>query len=113
VSLAQILYPPPTDRGFQEWATAHDRQHEAIAQAIKETKGIVVEYLPLYPVNENDLDNWLRQHQQMHNEMLAALGIPGTDLSVLDLKDKPQADSWFFTHYLQHQQVAQACGQPV
>lgn len=113
MSLAQILYPPPTDKGMEEWFQAHARHHEGIISALKETKGIVLANLGLYPVSEHELDDWLERHQRMHTAMTTAVGVQGTDLSGLDLKDKAKSDSWFFQHFLQHQSVSQLSGQPI
>lgn len=113
MSLAQILYPPPTERGMEEWFHAHDRHHEAIIGAVKATQNIVLTYNPLYPVNQTDLEDWLKQHQQMHSDMTQLFQVAGTDLTGLDLRDKESADAWFFQHFLQHQAVAQAVGLPI
>lgn len=113
MALAQILYPPPTDKGMEEWFQAHARHHQGIIGALKDTKGIILEDLGLYPVSEHELDDWLRRHQQMHNDMTAAVGVAGSDLAGLDLKDKARSDSWFFQHFLQHQSVSQLCGWPI
>ena len=113
MSLAQILYPPPTPQGMEEWFQAHARHHQAIIFAMRETKGVSLDDLGLYPVNATDLDNWLELHQRMHTQMNSALGIPGTDLSGLDLKDKNLLDAWMFQHFLQHQGAGQLCGMAV
>jgi hypothetical protein len=113
VSLAQIQYPPPTDMGMEEWFQAHARHHEALNWAFKESQGVVLEDLNLYPVHEKDLDNWLQRHQQMHSALGQVSGVAGTDLTSLDLKDKNASDNWFFQHFLQHMGFAQASGQPV
>lgn len=113
MSLAQILYPSPTPEGMEEWFQSHARHHEAIIVALKDTRGLILDNLGLYPVNQGDMDDWLERHQQMHTAMTKVTGITGTDLSALDLKDKAKSDAWFFQHFLQHQGVAQLCGQPI
>lgn len=113
MSLAQILYPPPTDQGMEEWFLAHARHHDAIIEAFAQTTGTRLDSLGLYPVNPSDLDDWLERHQKMHTAMCNLAGVAGTDLSGLDLKDKSKADSWFFQHFLQHQGVAQRTGVPI
>lgn len=110
MSLAQILYPPPTKQGMEEWFQAHAQHHAAIISAFKSTSGVQLDSLGLYPVNPKDLSDWLQRHQQMHNEMGQLAGVQGTDLTGLDLNDKAKSDSWFFQHFLQHQGVSQACG---
>lgn len=98
---------------MEEWFQAHARHHEAILKALHDTKGLVLDNLGLYPVNQNSLSDWLRRHQQMHSAMTQATGVTGTDLSILDLKNKSRSDVWFFQHFIQHQAVGQSCGQPI
>lgn len=113
MGLAQILYPPPTKQGLEEWFLAHARQHDAIVDALKETRGIILPAISLYPVNEGDMDDWLQRHQEAHTAMNRAVGVSGTDLTGLDLKHRDRSDVWFFQHFLQHQGVAQLCGRPI
>lgn len=110
MSLAQILYPPPTAQGMEEWFQAHARHHDAIITAFQTSRGVVLDNLGLYPVNEKDLSDWLQRHQRMHNAMTQVAGVQGTDLTGLDLNSKARSDQWFFQHFLQHQAVSQLCG---
>lgn len=113
MSLAQVLYPPPTERGLDEWFQAHARHHEAIIDAVRQTQGIALDNLGLYPVDLNELTTWLTRHQRMHTAMTLQYNVQPTDLSILDLKDRSQADAWFFQHFLQHQSVSSLTGVPI
>jgi len=112
VPLAQIQYPPPTPQGLDEWFFSHREHHTALNQAITEKTGQNLQDFPIYPVQEDDLTGWNRAHQALHTQMNLALGIAGTDISTLSLKDKSK-DNWFFEHFKQHEAAAQLCGQPV
>ncbi len=106
------MYPPPTDQGLAEWFHAHIRHHEAISDAVRETRGIRLEIFPIFPGRAQDYQ-WSRDHQTMHNQMNSALGVSGTDLTEFDIKDKRKADAWFFLHYMQHLAAATATGLPI
>lgn len=112
MSLAQILYPPPTTVGMEEWFHAHARHHEALIWAYGK-QGVILEDLNLYPVQKKDLDNWLQRHQTMHGALGQVSGISGSDLTGLDLNNKAASDNWFFQHFMQHLGFAQSCGQPI
>lgn len=110
MSLAQVLYPPPTGNGMDEWAHSHWQHHRAILSALRQVKNVAgTEYL-IYPFNEHDIQTWLYQHAQMHAEMTAACGINANDLTDVDFKDKKQLDAWMYLHFSEHRAVAQQLG---
>lgn len=114
MSLAQVQYPPPTPQGMEEWFHAHVRHHEALMDAIFQTRGVRLTMYPIYPVLESkNLDVWHKSHQALHDQMNQLLKVAGTDLEDIDFKDQRKSDNWFFQHYLQHQGAAQECGLPV
>jgi len=113
VSLASVLYPGPTDQGLEEFFYANYQHHIALMAALKETMGVELELFQIYPANPEDLTTWSRQHQFQHDALNSLLGIPGTDISVVDFKKKDEADAWYWQHFLQHQAAAQLCGKPI
>lgn len=112
MTLAMIMYPPPTERGMEEWLHAHIRHHEAIADAVRTTLGVTLDILPIYPGKVED-DQWSRDHQEMHNAMSGALGLAGTDITRWDTKNKRKSDDWVYIHFEQHRTAASACGLPI
>lgn len=113
MSLAQIQYPPPTEKGLEEWMHAHVRLHEALNDAISTTKGVQLELLPIYPVDKDSLKTWVRAHQSAHDALANTLGFAGTDLTGVDFADQRKLDGWMFEHFIQHQAAAQLCGLPI
>lgn len=112
MSLAQILYPPPTKDGWHEWSWANSQHHDAINRAILEVKGVQVASFRLWPVTEYDFRDWLEQHQQSHTVFCDLLGINGEDLTELDLNDKSKKDAWMFAHVQQHRAATSALKVP-
>ena len=112
MSLAMLLYPPPTDRGLDEWMFHHVQHHQAIIDTIQKVKGVTLPLYQIYPFNQRHAVDWLEQHAQQHDDMDGALGIVGNDLGDVDFNNKSQADSWFFLHFTEHRDVAYALGTP-
>lgn len=117
MSLAQIVYPPPTEQGWQEWLHAHIRHHEALAGALQAKFDVILDSANhLYPLDmesKDQLEVWNKAHLDLHNSMNSLLGIPGQDISAPDFKDKRKSDGWFFLHLQLHRSTADLCGQPV
>lgn len=114
MSLASILYPAPTDQGLEEFFWANSQHHLALIDAVKQTMGVTMELFQIYPVTPGaSLSTWEAQHQRQHDVLARVLGVPSTDLTSLDLKDKKAFDAWAFSHFLQHQAAGQLCGMSI
>ncbi len=111
--LPQILRPPETPRGWDEWTFAHLSHHQAIITAVHQAGKGTLQLYQIFPFNWRDTNDWLLQHQSMHSQMNAIFNINGSDLSVVDFQDRRQVDAWLQLHYLEHQQVAASCGLPI
>lgn len=115
--LAQILYPSPTPRGWEEWMQNHVRHHEALISALNLKYGANLSIaVPIYPVDvksSSQMQVFNRSHLDLHNEMNQLLGIPGQDISAPDFKDQLALDGWLYLHHTMHLSAAQLCGQPV
>lgn len=110
MSLASVLYPPPTKDGWNEWTWANYQHHQAIETGLRQVKGLSPTIYRLWPVREQEFEDWLEQHQQAHTLFTQALGINGSDLSQLDFNDKPKRDAWMYSHFVDHQAAAQLLG---
>lgn len=110
MSLAQVLYPAPTPEGFDTWTFQHNAHHNAIIAAVKQTKNVTLQPQLIYPFNPSDVETWLQNHQQLHDDMESVFKIIGSDLSSLDFQDQSQRDGFFFLNFSSHRDVAIACG---
>lgn len=113
MSLAAVLYPSPTTKGWAEWSWHNYQHHQAIDTAMEQVRGIKPASYRLWPVDEHNFQDWLEQHQQSHSLFTQVLGISGQDLSELDLKDKTKREAWMFQHFIQHQAAAQTLALPI
>ena len=102
-----IIEPPADENGFDSWAYAHAVDHLEIITAITKANNVTLPQYPLWPVNSKDIEGWLEQHAQAHNDMNNIMQTPGNDLSSVDFKNEAQAKAWFFINYQEHNNVRQ------
>jgi len=110
MSLASILYPSPARGGHEEWTFANYQHHLAILGGLKRKFNQDFILYRLWPAPENVIQGFLDQHQQQHNDMNAALGLPSRDLNTVDFSNDKQRDAWMWLHFLEHLNVAKALG---
>lgn len=113
MSLAQLLGPPPTASGDDEYSWSHYQHHQAIINAVAAQKRIQLQMLQIWPFVLPDVENWLQLHQQMHDDVEPLFGIIGQDLSSLDWNDPSQREGFVFLNYSSHRDIAAACGVPI
>lgn len=116
MSLAQIAFPPPTESGLEEWAAWHWQHHVAIITAMQSVREIALPQRLIYPVNFNDpasVSIFLREHQQLHSDFGAILGIQGNDISNVDFTNQGERESWMWINFTSHQSASIALGLPI
>ena len=109
MGLAQIIYPRPAESGFQEWAWDHYQHHLAIIKQAS-VKGFSLNQYRIWPVTQENIQDFLDQHQQMHDEMDQIANVQGANLQDIDFKDKKKVDAWYWLNYVEHQSVASFLG---
>ena len=112
-SLTQIQFPANTPQGFTEWTYQHYVAHQAIIDAALKVKNVQLIQYQIWPVNIDDIDGFLENHQNMHNQMNQLYGVYGNDLSTLDWKDRRAVDAFYFLNWQEHVAVASRCGLPI
>ena len=113
MSLPQIILPPPTSQGIDEWAFAHYQHHLAIVDAIKQAKNVTINVPQIWPLNPRNIEVWLENHQFLHNEMNAVLKVQGNDLSSINWEDQKQREGFFFLNFQEHKAAATNVGLPI
>lgn len=110
MAIADLANVPSTPAELAVWAFANMAHHRDVnAVILRENKVDLPEYV-LDPVDTSENSAWMDQHQEMHNNTDAILGIPGFDISDVDWKSPDQLASWVWLHYTLHYQEAQASG---
>lgn len=105
-AIAALYNVPGDDNSLSEWAFAHAAHHHDIVRRIFELAELRLDEYVLDPFNRNDMQPWLYQHQQMHNQMDFLLGIAGFDLLDVDFKDRNEMAGWIFLNAQEHYQAA-------
>ena len=92
------------------WALFHMDHHRAIAEAIRVKYKITI---PLFPLDQMPLENmgqWLRAHQRMHDSISTYINVASNNLSDLDLKNKLSVGLWLQQNFSEHQAAEQLLG---
>jgi hypothetical protein len=102
MSLAVINSVPTTDAEFNTWAFAHMANHRDINRLIFTTKNTRINEFHLAPFAPDDMETWLLQHQTMHQQMNAALGVASYDLSTVNWSNQSQLFDWIHLNANEH-----------
>lgn len=106
-----LLYSAPSsDRDWQGWSFNHAANHYDILAAISAQKDQNLAQYILDPMDQNNLDTWLYQHQVMHSQANAVLGTKGYDLLGLDWNDPGQFQLWLRQNGDEHLRLCTALG---
>jgi hypothetical protein len=105
-AVAALFNVPSTQTEFDAWAFAHAAHHRDIIRSIYNLSGVVLDEYVLDPLNPNDTNTWLYQHQLMHSQMDPILGIAGYDLLDVDFKNREELSGWIWLNSQEHYQAA-------
>lgn len=73
------------------------------ASAIAESSPFLnLEDYIIYPVDKNNIKNFLENNQNLHSDMDGALGLQSSDLQDVNFDDENQKKAWFYSHYQEH-----------
>ena len=105
-SVASLYNVPSTQDELNTWAFAHAAHHHDIIRTIFQKYGLMLSEYVLDPFDINAPDNWIYQHQTMHQDFDAILGIDGFDLTDVQFEDKNQLAGWIYLNSQEHYQAA-------
>lgn len=109
-SIASLYNVPSNRPELDSWAFAHMAHHRDINRLIYQLTGTSLPEYILDPLNPRDGGVWLDQHQKMHENMDAILGIAGYDLLDVDFEDSAQVAGWILLNASEHQQASDILG---
>ena len=104
--LASLLNVPQSEADWSRWSYNNYDCLNQIRDAIATQKGVALNAYQVEPIDFDDLETWLDNNQQAHNDFNATLGLNGSDLLHVDFKDPNQLQSWV---YLSYQECSAAC----
>ena len=105
MGLANIANVPATQDALNEWSFSHAVNHRDIIDAIQRQFGVSLTEYIIDPFNTDNAGVWLFQHQTLHNDMNAILGIAGNDLLDVNWQDQDELSEWIFLNFTEHQQA--------
>jgi len=106
--LAQLFNVPQTQTDWDRWSFANYDALNQIVGAIAAQKDIVLPTYQVWPIDFDDLDNFLDANQQAHSDFNGVLGLNGNDLLHVDLQDPNQRQSWVWLCAMEVQSACQA-----
>lgn len=104
--IATLFNVPTTVEELGSWATAHMAHHRDINRGIYQLTGISFPEFILDPIDPRDTNVWEDQHQLMHTNMDAVLGIGGFDLSNVDFTKPELLAGWIQLNANEHYQAS-------
>jgi hypothetical protein len=98
MSVANIFNVPSTREEMAVWSTLHMIWHRSCLDRVRGALGLVLAEYVLDPAEFTSKSTWLANHQSMHSQLDAVLGIPTYDLVDVDWEDDAQRAAWFSDH---------------
>lgn len=110
MSLGGLFNIPEDDIGLLRFSFSNMDSHIRIIRAIFLQHNVNLETLPLDPINKQDIKNWLRRHQTVHNDMNKFFGLSGDDLTDVNFEKPEELAEWIFIHAVEHRNAHNALG---
>lgn len=108
--LAALYNIPTTDIEFNQFSFHNADQHRLIINGIEQSHNISLPFYPIDPITLQDLSTWANIHQALHVDFTQALGIVGSDFSVVDVNNPAELSAWIYLHATEHTQAAAILG---
>ncbi len=104
--VAALYNVPNNTQELAEWSFSHAAHHNDIIRVIYQITKIALPVFVLDPVDINNSQVWADQHQQMHTQMDAILGISGYNLDDWDWKNQSTLAGNIYNNGNEHYQAA-------
>lgn len=110
MGVAAIYNVPEDPASLLEWSFNHMAHHRDINRRIWELYNVRIDEYSLDPMNPKDLGVWGYQHQLMHNDQNAVLGISGNDLLDVNWQDQGEREVWILLNASEHYRASNILG---
>lgn len=92
------------------WAFFHMDQHREIARVLQTKYNIPSVVFPLDQMPLQNMQNWLRTHQLVHDSISQHVNVTDSNLSEIDLENDSAVNIWLQQHFSEHLAIAQILG---
>lgn len=103
--IAGLFNVPISDAELDTWASVHARHHVDINRLIYQITKLSLPEFVLEPIDRDNTNTWEEQHQIMHQNQNALLGIEGYDLSSVDFNDRDNLTAWIQLNAIEHREA--------
>jgi hypothetical protein len=104
--LADLANVPGNATERSQWAFSHLAHHRDINAKIYLLVAVALPEYILDPIDPNDTGQWEYQHQLMHDNQNAILGIAGQDLTGVNWNNQNELAAWIFLNMNEHFQAS-------
>ena len=108
--IANIYNVPVSAPEYNMWAFAHAAHHQDIIRRIYELSNIALPEYILDPMDPSDPGVWIYQHQLMHNQLNALLGVTGFNLTSVNWENEELKNGFIFLNATEHKRYADLLG---
>jgi len=96
-----------SDKEFQKYSFAHWQDHLEIIKGVKDKTGVSLTQYQIYPWNKRAMQEFLINHQNLHNDFNALFGLFGQDLQNVNLEETKEQEVWTDLNFREHQSIRQ------
>ena len=108
--IASLFNIPGTPEELLHWSAAHATHHRDINRRLYELTGANFVEFVIDPIDMRNQGVWAQQHQILHFNMDAVLGIEGFDLTEVDFLNRDLMTGWIQLNASEHFQAANTLG---
>ena len=108
--VAGLYNVPSSAPEFQTWSFIHAAHHVDINRILYQLLNVSLDAYVLDPFDPTNPDTFLQNHQTMHKQMDAFLGISGYNLLSVDMTDEAQFANWIALNADEHFKAANILG---
>lgn len=108
--IAGLYNVPSVQTELDTWSFVHSAHHRDLIRVIYQLTGTNLPESVLDPFDPAHNDDWLQNHQTMHQDVNALLGIEGYNLLAVDMLDHGQFSNWVFLNADEHMKAANILG---
>jgi hypothetical protein len=104
-----LQYIGPEPGALERWVFSHAQDHNNLIAQANTLPNVTLQYRIIDPIGV-DVDQWLEDHQVLHNELGNLTGFNNADLTTVDFKDPRQRQAWIDINFAEHQTFSVALG---